>query len=479
MNVPRRVAWNTIAQTAARILTLALSVLTTSLLTRHLGVSGYGVYVTVTVYLPFFALFFDVGLTTYVVRSLSADRTPSGLFREALGLRIVLTVPVTLLAFVLAALIYGSGNGTTTRNAIAIGLPIILFATAASATSALFQARLEMDRVALSEIVGQLVATSLIVLFVINDLSIYPVVAAAVAGALVNMVLLLFLASRIESVRPLLRPAHWARLLRAALPLGLAVMVATVYFRADALLLSVLKGSDAVGIYGVAYRLLEAVIAFPGFLYVSIFPLLALAAARGALDNLRGITQRAFDVLVLAAVPLVCGTVTLAPEIVHALAGDRFDAAVTPLRIVIFGAGLTFVNGLFSFVLIAADRQTTLLWTGLLTLAFNVALNLSLIPRYSYTAAAAVATGSEALTLAALLVLVMRSIGFTPDLRIAGKAAVAGAVMIACVAFTRLNLALLVALGACAYSAVLLLLRTHASLQLRELLGAKRLKPSQ
>ena len=50
MTLARRVAWNTIAQAAARVGTLALAVLVTVLLTRHLGVSGYGVYVTVTVY---------------------------------------------------------------------------------------------------------------------------------------------------------------------------------------------------------------------------------------------------------------------------------------------------------------------------------------------------------------------------------------------------------------------------------------------
>jgi O-antigen/teichoic acid export membrane protein len=326
----------------------------------------------------------------------------------------------------------------------------------------------------LAEIAGQLVAVSLIVVFVIGGVSIYPVIAAAVAGTLVNMAVLLSLAARIDSVRPLFVPRRWAALLRQALPLGLALMIATVYFRADAVLLSILKGPHAVGIYGVAYRLLEAVVAFPGFFYVSIFPLLSRAAAQRDLEGLRDVTQRAFDVLVLAAVPVVFGTVALAPQIVHALAGNSYDAAVTPLRVVIVGAGLMFVNGLFTFVLIAVDRQVTLLWASLTALIFNVVLNLVLIPPYSYNAAAAVATGSEVLTFAVLLTLVIRAAGFTPALRVAAKAALAGGVMILCLVFTPSNLALLIAVGACAYGGALLLLRTHASLQLRQLLGAKR-----
>ncbi len=442
MNLARRVAWNTIAQAAARVGTLALSVVTTVLLTRHLGVSGYGAYVTVTVYVPFFALFFDSGVTTLVVRSLSTDPSRTDLFREALGLRLALSFPAALLAYGIAAALYGGAGDASIQEGIAIALPIILFSSASSTLTALFQARLRMDRVALAEIAGQVVAAGLIVAIVILGGSLNAVIAAVVIGAFVNVVVLLVLARRVASVRPLMHPRRWLALLRRALPLGLALMIATIYFRADAILLSILKGAHAVGIYGVAYRLLEAIVAFPGFFYVSVFPLLSQAYARRDLVNLRDVMQRAFDLLVLAAVPVVLGTVVLAPEIVHALAGAGFAAAVTPLRIVIAGAGLMFVNGLFTYVLIAIDRQVLLLWTGLATVTFNLALNLALIPSYSYTAAAVVATGSELLALVVLLVLVRRYAEYLPALGVSLKAAVAGGVMVAGLLVTPSNLAL-------------------------------------
>ncbi len=439
MNLARRVAWNTIAQATARVGTLALSVLVTVLLTRHLGVSGYGVYVTVTVYVPFFALFFDSGVTTLVVRSLSNQPERTGLFREALGLRVVLAFPVAALAYGLAWAVY-----------------------------------LQMDRVALAEISGQIVGAGLIVAVIAEGGSLNEVIAAVVAGVFVYALLLAVLAARQTSIVPIVRPAAWAALLRRALPLGLALMISAIYFRADAFLLSILKGSHAVGIYGVAYRLLEALIAFPGFFYISVFPLLSQAYARRDLDNLREVTQRAFDLLVLAAVPVVIGTIVAAPEIVSALAGPRFHAAVTPLRIVICGAGLFFVSGLLTYVLIAIERQALLLWTGLATLTFNVALNLALIPSYSYNAAAGVATASELLGLVVLLVLARRYAGYVPALDVSLKAALAGAAMVPALLVTPSNLAALVVVGAVVYGAVLMLLRTHRSLELRELLGAGR-----
>src|SRR6266567_2507859 len=236
MSLARRVAWNTIDQAAALVVTLALSVLTTVLLTRHLGVSGYGAYVTVTVYVPFFALFFDSGVTTLVVRSLSTDPSRTDLFREALGLRLALSLPVALLAYGIALLLYGGSADTPIREGIVIGLPVILLSSASSTLTAQFQARLRMDRVALAEIAGQVVAAGLIVVIVLVDGSLNAVIGAV----------LLVLARRVTSVRPLMHPRRWLALLRRALPLGLALMIATIYFRADAILLSILKGAHAV-----------------------------------------------------------------------------------------------------------------------------------------------------------------------------------------------------------------------------------------
>src|SRR5947207_14055822 len=125
MTLARRVAWNTIAQAAARVGTLALAVLVTVLLTRHLGVSGYGVYVTVTIYVPYFALFFDSGVTTLVVRSLSNDPERMDLLRESLGLRLALAFPVAALAYRPAWRLYGTDGDAAYRAAIRACRPTI------------------------------------------------------------------------------------------------------------------------------------------------------------------------------------------------------------------------------------------------------------------------------------------------------------------------------------------------------------------
>ena len=143
--LPRRVAWNTLTQASARVVTLALSVLTTVLPTRHLGVSGYGVYVTVTVYLSFFAVFFHAGVTDVVVRMLGLWRCTRPV-RDAIGLRIVLHgSDRRARRRVSLSLSDGVPEDKTIRHAIAVGLPLRTSRPRpSSATTALLQARLEM-----------------------------------------------------------------------------------------------------------------------------------------------------------------------------------------------------------------------------------------------------------------------------------------------------------------------------------------------
>ena len=472
MTLARRVAWNTIAQSGARVLTLALSLLTTALLTRHLGVDGYGVFVTVTVYVTFFATFFDLGVSQYLSRELAADQSSQDRqFREALGLRALLAIPIALVALGVALLIYHDPGDADIRRGIAIALPLVVLLGLASVGSALFQARLMLDRVALAEICGQLVGAGAIVAAVVTDRGVGTVIAAVVLGATVNTLVIFGLARRATSLRPILDVAAWRRLLSRALPLGLAVMVATVYFRADAILLSILKGPAAVGIYGIAYRLLEASIAFAGFFVASVFPLLTQTARSGDAEGFRGISQRSFDVLALAAIPLVFGTIALAPELIRILSGSGFEDAVTPLRIVIVGGGLMFISTLLGLMLIALDEQVSVLWASVAVLVLNVALNLVLIPRYSYTAAAAVATGSEVLSLILFSWLVRARADFVPRLGTTAKGMVAGLAMFGVLEVLPTGFVVSCLLGVATYVAALWLVRGHAALELRQLLG--------
>jgi O-antigen/teichoic acid export membrane protein len=472
MSVARRVAWNTSYQALSRGIGLGLALVTLVFLTRYLGVAGYGRFTTVTVYISIFVVLFDWGIGTIVIRRLAIDRTRAAeLVGKTLTLRILLGFATAGAAAALAVGIYG--DKPAIRNGVFIALPTIVVMAGVTALETYFQAELQMGWMALAETVGQFVGVALILALVAADAGFYAIVAATVAAAAVNAVLVLVFFSRRVPVRPRVDVEVWRRLFLEALPLGIALILNTIYFRLDAVLLSILKGPRDVGIYGIAFRFSEMLTPFALYFATSLFPLITRAFSEGRQETVRRLIQRSFDVIVVASVPVVLGTLVVAPQIVHALGGAEFGAAATPLRIVVFGTGLAFMSTLLGYVMIALGHQKSVLWLNVTALLFNLVLNLVLIPPYGYLAAASVATASEVVIAIALLWLTWRFVRFRPASTVPLRALIAGATMAVAVAFAHPNLPVAVAVGVVVYVTALFLLRVPEQLELPQLFARR------
>jgi len=467
----RRVAWNTVAQAGARFVGLALALVTVTLVTRHLGVAGYGDLTAVLVFLSLATVFFDWGIPTLLVRQMSQrTASPAHVIGVALALRFLLAIVVAGLAILVAAAIYQSADERAIRNGIAIGLVTIVFTSITTTLGTYFQAELKMVWFASAEAAGQAITVALIVAAIVLDYGFYWIVGATVIGSGANALLNYLFLRRYVRVRPQVDVPAWRRLVAQSLPLGIALVLSSLYFRIDAILLSLLRGSHDLGIYGIAFRFSEMLTPFALYFVASVFPVLAALVRRQAEPEVKLLLQRSFDVLVVAATPIVLGTMAIAPQIVGVLAGPGFAAAATPMRVVIAGAGLTFLNIFFGYVVVAVERQRSAIWVNAAALTFNLVLNLILIPPYGYNAAAAVATASEALILVGLLFFTHRYTRFLPGLSVTLRALVAGGAMFGVVYAFHPQIVVDVLIGAAVYTAGLYALRVHRLLELAQVL---------
>jgi O-antigen/teichoic acid export membrane protein len=471
MTIARQVAWNTLSQTAARAGVLGLGVVTTVLLTRYLGVASYGDYIIVTVYVSLFAVIFDWGIPTMLARELPHVEQPDALVGKALGLRMVLAVLICLVAAALALVIYGGEGEEQARNGILLALPVIPAVTVLSTLSPIFQVRLKMDRVAAAEISAQILGAIAVIVLISMNRGFYELVLATVLTSVTYAILVYSFSRRLARISLSIDVAAWKRLLRVALPLGLAIAVGTIYFRADALILSLLKSSHDVGIYGVAYRFYEMTIPFATFFLAPVFPLLSAAAVSAAgLAEFSQLLQKSFDVMIVAAVLVISATLPLAPDMIRIVAGESFADSTLPLRILMAGAALSFIASVFVFALIALHRQQKVLLITVFALVVNLALNLALIPSFSYTAAAAIATGTQFVIVVGAIYLVWRFTGFFPSMRVAARAAVAGTTVLVALAVAPTPFAVSLVAGTILYALILLAFRIDRELDLGQLL---------
>jgi O-antigen/teichoic acid export membrane protein len=449
----RRVASNTAVQLAGKGAVLAMGAASITVLTRYLGPARYGRYTFALMYVQLFGVLADVGLFTTVVREISKHpaRTEE-LVASALTLRLLLSFAVILGAAGISLLLPYQPNE---RLAILLAGAPLLFGMLTNSLEPVFQAQLRMGRAATAEVLGRGVALGLALLVAALDLGFYAVIGAAAGGALAALIATWVLSRPLLTLRPRAGRELWRPLLAASLPLGLALAINQIYVRADTLIISLSRPYAQVGFYTLAYRILELTLVLGTVFLNTTFPVITRAIVEDPPRARRAI-QLSTDVLILAGVPLATGGLVLAPALVHAIGGQSFSGAVTPLRILLFAGALMWVNGVFGFALIARERQASALWLNVAGLGFNLVLNLILIPRYGIVAAAAVTLASEVLILAASVPLMRRHLGFFPGLGELLPVAVAAAVMGLMLELVRhLPWPLLVVLGAALYAGVL------------------------
>ena len=85
MSLTRAVASNTAIQVTGKFIGTFLGLITVAVMTRYLGLAGYGEFTTVMSFLQFFGIIVDFGLTLTMVRMISnanvdEDKVASNIF---------------------------------------------------------------------------------------------------------------------------------------------------------------------------------------------------------------------------------------------------------------------------------------------------------------------------------------------------------------------------------------------------------------
>jgi O-antigen/teichoic acid export membrane protein len=405
---------------------LALGLVSIAVLTRYLGPEDYGKYTLALMYMQLFGVLADVGLFTTVVREISKDpsRTEE-LVGNTITLRLLLSIAVIALGALISLLLPYEHQ---VRVAILLAGGPLLFGMLTSSFVAVLQARLRMSRAVVGDVVGRAVSLGLVLAVIGLDLGFYAVLGAAAGGALATLVVTVWLTRGLVRVRPLADRGVWRVLLKAAVPLGLALAINALYFRADTLIISLYEPYDEVGLYTLAYRVLELALVIGTVFLNTTFPILSEAVARDEARALRAI-QASSEVCVVLGAPLVAGGLVLAPQIVELAGGDEFSGSAEPLRILLAAGALAWINGVFGYALIARERQASALWLNGTALAFNVGLNFILIPPFGIVAAATVTVASELVILAGSYPLMRRYFDFFPVPRTLLPALAAAAAM--------------------------------------------------
>ena len=426
MSLVRKVAHNTLIQFVGKAIGMVLALVTVGLMLRYLGQTGFGQYATIIAYLSIFAIMADLGLYLVVTREIARKRVDQDkIVSNALTIKFFAGLIVLSIASVV---VWFFPYDDLVKYGVLVGAFSFLFVLLNQTLIGVFQKYFAMYKVAIAEVAGRFVWLGVVILVIHFQASLLYMILGIAFSNFVNFLIVFLFSRKYVRVRPDFDFTEWKSIMRVAAPLAFSVVFNLIYFKIDTLFLSLMKPEQDVGIYGAPYKVLEALITFAAIFAGLLLPVMSKYFAENK-KKFANIYKKGFDILVICVVPLIVGTLFLANPIMSFFGGEQFVESGTVLKILIFATGGIFFSHLFGNAAVACNQQKKLMWVYILTAGLAIALNLFLIPKFSYYGAAISTVASEVCVTLLTALVVWRVVGVGLSFKIFGKVLIATGAM--------------------------------------------------
>lgn len=378
-------------------------------LARALLVESFGLLNFVVALVTFFMLLVNVGLNELGVREVARRPEAVG---DYVGTIIPLRTALALLAFVLLLVTCRWIGLSREETALTLIVSVMLFTYAWSVEWA-FRGLERMGVVGRARALNSLVYLLAVLAVVRGAGDLLLVGVCLVGGELISVAYLYYhFGRRVGTVRFHFDLDKWKALLRQSWPIGLAFAMNTIVFQLDFILLGIMKGKTAVGLYSAAGRLISIFFTLSIIYGSAVFPQIAQRASEAPEELARFITYASRAALVVVLPAGLLATL-LARPILATLYGPSYLGAVLAFQVLVWSLILFVLGNLLSYSLVGQNRQKAYL--GVLTLGavVNVVLNLLCIGPFGILGASVARLASQAVVLIVAYVILQRALGFS------------------------------------------------------------------
>lgn len=460
MNTIQRITKNIGALFISQMLGYVLGFFTLIYSARYLGVEGFGIISFAFAFTGIFTVSMDLGLSTLAIRDVARDKSLTQNYVANINSIKILLFLLTFGLIFLIIHIFGY-NQQTIEVVYFIALYMI-FSSFSQLLYSIFQAYEKIEYQSFGAILSSvlLLAGVLFAIYLKFDIVQFSFIYTLLGVAIFIYTLSIF---SIKYSFPKIKfdVMKWKELILEAWPFAITGISINLYLWIDTIILSLIKGSDAVGLYNASYRLILVLLFIPIIFNTAVFPLMSQYYVSSH-DSLKFTFEKLLKAMILISVPIGVGTVIIANKVILLFYGDQFIGAVIALQILIWSTVLIFARSPFERLLESTNRQLSITKIFIIGVIFNVILNLIFIPKYSYIGAGLITILTDTLVLVLLIyntrdMKILESKKFQINiLKIITASLIMGIIL---KYFSDLNVFLLISLGIIIYSVLLLLLR--------------------
>lgn len=405
----KRLAVNTGVQIFGKVISVAVSLITTGILTRKLGVAVYGQYILIVSLSIFFDTLADFGTSIIGVREAAKAENEKE--------RVKIWSNVAILRLIMAMFSLGLGmiliftwpDLREIRYEAVLAWSMMIFTSLAGSLGVVWQTRMRMQSKVLVEVMFPTVFL-LCLWWFSGTISLAWVFGTYLIARIITLVWGWWIGRGTINFKF----EDWKlikKLLVMSWPMGVYLLVFSGYDRAiDSLMIRRFLGVREMAWYGLAYKIYGVLIQPAFFLVSGIFPILSQNPTvstkvetspleKGRSTKTNNIFWISGGILLVTGLTILLGVWIFAPIMIHILAGVEFEASVQILRVLMIALVFAYLGHLVGFTLISKEGQREMLKLGIVILLFNFIGNLVAIPRFGVMGATWVTVLTEALSL--------------------------------------------------------------------------------
>ena len=163
-------------------------------------------------------------------------------------------------------------------------------------------------------------------------------------------------------------------LIKEGVILGGVAFLWLIYFRIDTVMVGMMRGDVEVGIYNIAYRIMEGVFFIPSIIMIVFFPMLAKQ------DRFKEIFGKLLFILGGIGLGTSVALYLFSPGLIRLVYGPEFFGSIAVLQTLALVILPVFLGHLTTQSLVALDLNKLYLLVALLGAGLNIMLNYLLIP---------------------------------------------------------------------------------------------------
>jgi O-antigen/teichoic acid export membrane protein len=466
MNTVKRLVKNTGAVLLAQVAEPACSFILVLFIARSLGVSGLGKFSIVISLYFIFQTISSLGFSHLITREVARDRSRAGKY----------LINASFIGFFFSVLMAGAmcltGYLLNYSADTSLSIYVLSFSLIPGALALVCQsictAFEKLEYVSIPLIMGNLFKVLLGLLILFKGYGLVELMAVILGSHFLTMFMSSYFVLRCIG-KPLFRIdfgfCKW--IVETTPTFALIFIFATIYWNVDILMLSKIKGPTEVGFYSAAYKLMNVWKIIPVGYLMALQPIIS-RLFESSLEKFRIACTSSIRYLFIVMLPIAVGSTLLSDDIILLFFKRGFLASANALSILVWALVPYAINMTLSHALIASNNQKTNLRSLLISMMSNVALNLLLIPKFSFLGAAMATLASICIFLGLQYSFVSKNLFNLNFLQIAGKPVVSAALMaIVILLFRQINLFLLIFISALAYVVFLLPLKTFSQTDIR------------